>query len=79
MHGTFADTLTIRERPTQDPVRWGFVYMAWQCLKQKFCLNQSTDRRDSDPGDQGTFYNGHKITVVIWHFGLSKDLSTLDV
>ena len=39
--------------------------MAWQCLKQKFCLNQSTDHCDSDPGNQGTFYNGHKITVVI--------------
>ena len=27
----------------------------------------------------GSFYSGHKITVVIWPVGLSKDLSTLDV
>ena len=34
---------------------------------------------DNHPGGQGTFYNGHKITVVIWPVGFSKDLSTLDV
>ena len=27
---------------------------------------------------QGTIYNGHKITAVIWPVG-NKDLSTLDV
>ena len=53
--------------------------MAWRRLKQKFCLNQLTDHFDSDPGNQSNFCNGHKITAVIWPFGLSKDLSTLDV
>ena len=50
-----------------------------QCLKQQFCLYQSTDRYDINPGSQGTFYSSHKIAVVIWSVGLSKDLSTLDV
>ena len=31
------------------------------------------------PGGQVNFCNSHKITVVIWPVGFSKDLSTLDV
>ena len=47
-----------------------------QCLKQKFYLYQSTDRSDTDPGGQGTFYSGQKITIVIWLVDFSKDLYT---
>ena len=37
-----------------------------QCLKQQFCLYQSTDHYNPDPGSQATLYNGHSITVLIW-------------
>ena len=50
-----------------------------QRLKQQFCLYRSTDRYDVNPGSQGTFCSSHKIAVVIWSVGLSKDLSTLDI
>ena len=45
----------------------------------KFYLHWSIDRYDPDPGDQATFYGGHKITVLIWLDCLSKGLSALDV
>ena len=50
-----------------------------QHLKQQFCLYWSTDRYDINPGSQGTFYSSHKIAIVIWSVGLSKDLSIPDV
>ena len=34
-------------------------------LKIKFCLYRSIDRNCPDPGGKGTFYGGHKITVLI--------------
>ena len=33
----------------------------------------------NNPDGQGTFYSSHKITVVIWPVGFSKELSTLDI
>ena len=34
---------------------------------------------DTSLGGQGTFFSSHKIIVVIWPVGYSKDLSTLGV
>ena len=42
-------------------------------------MYRSIDRYDAGPGSQGNFYSGHKITIVIWPVGFSKDLSTLDI
>ena len=38
----------------------------------------SIDHYDANLGGQGTFYSGHKITIVIRPVGFSKDLYTLD-
>ena len=37
-----------------------------QRLKWNFCLCRSVDRYDTNPDGQGTFYSGHKITIVMW-------------
>ena len=50
-----------------------------QRLKWKFCLGQSIDRYDADPGSQATFSGGHKITDLIWLVCSTKVLSTLKV
>ena len=42
-------------------------------------LYQSIDRYGANPGGDGTFDSGHKVTVVIWPIGFRKHLSTLDL
>ena len=42
-------------------------------------MYQSIDYHNADPGSQGTFYSSHKIIIVKWSVGFSKDLSTLEV
>ena len=39
----------------------------------------SIDRYDTNPGGQGNFCSGRKITVVMWLVGFSKGPSTVDV
>ena len=47
--------------------------------KIRIWLYRSIDRYGPNPGDQATFYGGHKITVLIWLVCFSKGLFTLDI
>ena len=43
-------------------------------------MYQTTGWCDVDPGGQGAFYSGHKITILIWPpVDVSKDLSKVDL
>ena len=40
--------------------------MSYAVLQIRIFLYQSIDHYCPDPGDEATFYGGHKITVLIW-------------
>ena len=54
-------------------------HLILQGSKSKLCLYRSADRYGPNPGNQATFYSGHKITVLIWLVCFSQGLSALDV
>ena len=54
-------------------------YFVRSGLKIKILLYHTIDRYDPDPSGQAAFYNGHKITVLIWVVCFRKSLSALDV
>ena len=47
-------------------------------LEIKVLHGQSIDCYDANPVGEATFYDSHKITVLIWPVGPNKVLSTLD-